>query len=494
LITACLFASCGLLETTNDDEYSGEKFWRQGNMQNVEAFTLSIYNSFRKATMTNCAFMTATGDFRLAPVTSGLGSGNDHNILNDLIANQLATTAGRGNGGWRQQEITRWNTFYEVVQSANILIEEVENVPGITPADMAAYKAEGVFMRNLAYFFMIRVFGDVPYYTNAYNAVSLPRTDMVTALKNCRTDLQTMLADDPNAQALPWTHESAGKAKVRASRGAALSLAMHINLWLAQFDKLNAPTYYTNVTLLGDELVNRNGGVYHLLPINQSSTIFAGRSAESLFDVVQDVGMNELFIVFGTFSDMVSYSHIDRTTPRVRYNADFMEQLFPEFEPDARSTTWFVFTSSFGRNIDEIIKFVNPATSSDSRLMSNSGNQIIFRYADAILLYAEAAAELNDDITALRLLNMIRSRAQANEINSAGQTLKDDIYWERCRELIGEGHYYYDLVRTGKAYDRNYCPNAISRTYFNAGAWTWPIHSDAQNQNTKMSLNNFWVN
>src|SRR5690606_41946360 len=87
-----------------------------------------------------------------------------------------------------------------------------------------------------------------------------------------------------------------------------------------------------------------------------------------------------------------------------------------------------------------MVKFLN-ADVSGTTPTSNSGNQIVFRYADALLLYAEALAELGtDDGKALEILNTVRERAGAPSRSSSGDDLKDDIYWERVRELIGEGH------------------------------------------------------
>lgn len=73
--------------------------------------------------------------------------------------------------------IYNWKQMYEVVQSANIMIEEVVNIQNITDREVESYRAECRFLRSLAYFFMVRLFGDVPYYTEAYFAKPLPRTD-----------------------------------------------------------------------------------------------------------------------------------------------------------------------------------------------------------------------------------------------------------------------------------------------------------------------------
>src|SRR5699024_1407441 len=109
----------------------------------------------------------------------------------------------------------------------------------------------------------------------------------------------------------------------------------------------------------------------------------------------------------------------------------------------------------------EMIKFLNPELSGEHPT-SNAGNQIVFRYADAILLYAEALAELGQDENKAReLLNIIRDRAGASLRTSSGEDLRDDIYWERVRELQGEGQYFFDLVRTGKLHDPKYCYHVI---------------------------------
>lgn len=74
------------------------------------------------------------------------------------------------------------------------------------------------------------MFGDVPYYTEAYFANPLPRTDKSVVLKNCLVDLQTFLDNDPEGKILRWRN---GNGSWRANRGSVLALMMHINMWLA---------------------------------------------------------------------------------------------------------------------------------------------------------------------------------------------------------------------------------------------------------------------
>lgn len=72
-----------------------------------------------------------------------------------------------------------------MVQKANILYYQLENVGSgiLSEADIKKYKAEAVFLRNLAYFFMVRVWGDVPYYTQAFHSTPSPRVNFVEVLQ-----------------------------------------------------------------------------------------------------------------------------------------------------------------------------------------------------------------------------------------------------------------------------------------------------------------------
>ncbi|KGO93714.1 RagB/SusD family nutrient uptake outer membrane protein [Flavobacterium subsaxonicum] len=89
----------------------------------------------------------------------------------------------------------------------------------------------------------------------------------------------------------------------------------------------------------------------------------------------------------------------------------------------------------------------------DSKL-TNPNNYRAIRYADVLLMAAEAYAHNGDDVNALLYLNMVRQRAfgDANHnIAATGAGLYTAIELERRRELMGEGHRFFDLVRTGRA-------------------------------------------
>jgi hypothetical protein len=74
------------------------------------------------------------------------------------------------------------------------------------------------------------------------------------------------------------------------------------------------------------------------------------------------------------------------------------------------------------------------------------------RYADVLLMAAEAYARAGNAATARGYLNMVRQRVSLQPVTSAsGDALLNSIYRERQKELATEGHRFFDLVRTGRA-------------------------------------------
>jgi hypothetical protein len=84
--------------------------------------------------------------------------------------------------------------------------------------------------------------------------------------------------------------------------------------------------------------------------------------------------------------------------------------------------------------------------------LTHPNNYRAMRYADVLLMAAEALNRggINDD-QARNYLNQVRERAGLEPVSSSGSQLLDDIYTDRRLELMGEGHRFFDLVRTGRA-------------------------------------------
>lgn len=472
------------------DNLSGNNYWQ--NQKDVEAFTTGIYNQFRENTLSSAYFPTA-GDLRCSPAigTSGLG----RNYITLIVYNQLNAliqTDDYFSEIFNYVGMTKWDNWYKMVQSANILYVQADKVEALTPSQSKQYRAEAVFLRNLAYFFMVRQFGDIPYYTKAYNQDPLPRMDMVKVLNNCIADMLAVKDD------LPWTYEDPSIVGIRAMKGSAIALLMHMNMWAAGFETGDKTKYYKAVDELGNEIMSANK--YELLPITRTKEIFKGRTKESLFEVLRSLNYGEYSngnYLYNTFTDMVlHYPHKpvkSITKSYIYYDSKFINKLYPTGEPDKRGEYWFDPKTIYATDGSwELLKFVNIFAEEGEDVLPDD-DLIVFRLPDAILLRAEAQAELGDDAGAMASANVVRKRAEADPFSGlSGKELKDAIWYERCRELMGEGHYYFDLVRTKKVMDREYCFHPISVENFKAGAWAWPIDKGALVNNPYMNLNDYW--
>src|SRR3546814_11283577 len=121
--------------------------------------------------------------------------------------------------------------YYQVIQSANILIKALEDgIEELSEAETKRYIAECVFIRSFTYFWMVRLYGDVVYYTDAYHSEPLPREDMVSVINKSIADMKAHKDD------LPWTYADPALRGVRASRGGDVALLLNLNRWNAGFD------------------------------------------------------------------------------------------------------------------------------------------------------------------------------------------------------------------------------------------------------------------
>ncbi|RWU05072.1 RagB/SusD family nutrient uptake outer membrane protein [Pedobacter chitinilyticus] len=494
------------------NKLSGNNFWT--SEKDAESFATDIHRLFRNATMSSVLF--AVGDERCAPIRGYSGANPYRHDFDYMAKNNLRLAiAARADGPprilnlpnaqllleWFQNNarydlIPNWTPFFRVIQSCNIMYKEIDLIPKseITDAKRNQYKAEAVFMRSMAYYFLVRLYGDVPYYKEAYQQDAMPRTNMVNIFNDCVTELKKVKDN------LPWTYTDPANRGVRAMRGGALALMMHMNMWNAGFDAGNAKKYYEETVAFGDE-IHELGVVkeraYRLLPIEQTYQIMFGRSQEGLYEIQlsdnygESTARNRFKFSVGLVNQIFAPAISDRNYTELTFYPAYMSKIYPETLTDKRKQVWFDANMYKTDGTAVFYKMFNKSATTQS----SDDNPIVFRLADTYLLQAEALAELGtDDTKAAELLNKIRTRAGADlyPADPGEGKLKDAIFWERCKELMGEGHYFYDLVRTKKILNPDYCYNPLTYSAFIAGAWTWPIDRAALTNNPYMTLNNYW--
>jgi hypothetical protein len=425
----------------------------------------------------------------------------------------------------------RWNNFYNGVARANILLANIDRIPAtqIDAARKARYVAEARFLRGVSLLWLTSLFGDVPMplkpLTDA-EARELTNTPAAAIYTQILADL------DAAAAALPTTYPAADYG--RATRGAALAYKARAGLYAGRFAEAAAAA---------KAVMDLN--VYSLVPNYASLFTYAGEaSAEVIFvrkyakTTVAQGQNNNIFGEHGppTNSGISSvvpirnlvdfYQSIDgrptSTSPLFNPNPD---SIYVRRDPRLAATILYpgapwdggVFDSRptstkaerlnlqldnvsvTGYNVRKYIAIEDKADRGNGGL-----DMILMRYADVLLMYAEAKFEAGqNDATALAALNQVRTRAGMPALTALTQA---DIRYERRAELAFEGLRMFDLRRwktaaavmpvpqiTGISYNSG--GNVVTATVpasarsFAARAYLWPIPQTELDLNKNLKQN-----
>lgn len=514
IITALItfvFANTGckkLLNVNPVTAMSANNFWK--TKDDVERFTAGAYLLLRNYTAMDGHTLLAIGDYRCTPWTL-TNVNNSNNYVNYFHANDMKSlvnsslTWAGSYGDFSQnydhfgfENMADWQFLYRVIASANTIIANINStdISDISDEERARYKAEAIFLRAITYFFIVRHWGDAPYQTDINDISAKPRLSQITIFKNCIADLTSVLEN------LPWTYPDPAKRGPRAMKGGALVLMMEMYMWMAGFDEGNANAYYQEVVKLSDRLTGEGAAYYQLLSLDNTKEIFKGGTQESLFEIGQDANFNEKFGNFATIANLTLRTPYKPavTNSSLYYNLVSLHQLYDEDfngSTDRRIDNWFERAYMYDATGNFVfLKFQNLYGSDNP-----NDNKIIFRYADAWLLRAEALEKLGDYGSAIQAVNVIRERAGATlftggeDVTNLGisMSLEDAIWWERERELMGENSLYYDLVRTKKIFSTRYTPYTMDYEDFTNGAWTYPIRSNVLSSNPQIKPNPYWL-
>jgi hypothetical protein len=365
--------------------------------------------------------------------------------------------------------LRRWDNFYRVIDNANLCIQ---NIPGIdfttdnSGSDPVVTKnnliGEAYFMRAFTYFYISRVWGDVPLViksVNAGDAVSTARTPQATVLAQCISDLKKAIP------LMQYGYVNSNSRAVRANRGSAFALLAHIYAW--QQD-------YQNCAAAADSVIKR--GNYQL--VDRSSTgylsIYKGQSTEGVFEIAQSASNEGSTAGIPFYTTKAPYNTLINGSAVFVMNTDHLNSLFAD-TTDLRLKNAFAFT---GTTDPICIKYSNfqYTQQNTNQIAVAYYNIIVFRLSDIILLRAEALAAIGQSGPAITLLNQIRTAAGIKPYSGTADELFEAIIDERGRELFLEGHRFYDLVRLARQKGiAEFGDTKISLSEFNRGKYYWPI-------------------
>ncbi|WP_439151923.1 RagB/SusD family nutrient uptake outer membrane protein [Winogradskyella sp.] len=350
-----------------------------------------------------------------------------------------------------------WSWMYAGVNRANYIMEfqDKTDFPG-----KEGVLAQARFLRAYYYFELVKWFGDVPFVVDRRlqfgDQFSIDRTPKAEIYEQIEADL--IFATDN----LPYVQAQTG----RVTKGAAQALLGKVYLYQEKFGE--------SATVLEDLIDN---GPYDLL--TDYSTMFENdneNNIESVFEVqytdIEGAGFGCLqcsegnvavgFNGIRTYNGPVFESGFSFNVPTQEVVDEFedgdnrLETAILDIEAwaadtGATYTEGFEHTGYYNR---KYISRQGDLNTGDANL-TNPNNYRAIRFADVLLMAAEALNRGGiSDTRAQNYLNRVRERAfgnSDNNVSATGAALTDAIYQERRVELVGEGHHFFDLVRTGRA-------------------------------------------
>jgi starch-binding outer membrane protein, SusD/RagB family len=368
------------------------------------------------------------------------------------------------------QDLLAWQSFYKVAGNATVLIntfKQIRNESNQSFIDQGI--AEARFIRGVAYFFIARTYGDAPIVADP---VALAGSGNYNVPRYLQKDVLRFALEDLKAAeaALPADPYQAGRVTKYSAMGMEAKLYLYEGVYDTAAIKANAVI---------------QSGKYSLYPDygQMFTTSKANNNSESLFALQWIAGG------YSYCNDIQAYAG-----PGLLMKPDFGTgyssvlptlDLLNAYEPGDKRKGWSImqqgyknpnwknsnfpngyeYDTTVGGGSDDAfhttnatrcnsLKYINgPANngspSDPTSAFGDAMNLYLLRYADVLLIYAEATLGTNtttSDGSALAAFNKVRNRAG---LASLASLTKQQILHERRVELAFEGDYWYDIQRQG---------------------------------------------
>lgn len=354
-----------------------------------------------------------------------------------------------------------YRTLYLGIRRTHLVLEFV---PMITMDETLKNRliAEARFLRGYFYSILVRAFGDVPMVTSSTTPNVLPRSSAEEIYQEIIFPDLEFAADN-----LPEKSEYDADDMGRVTSGA--SKALLARLYLYRKDFTNAEKYSTEVINSLEYRLDNDfaevfsvtgefgaGSVFEIGALPQGNLSLGGNQYANTQGVR---GTPNYGWGFARPSYQWIVTRIGDSDPRLEESIIFLNEVIDGIEivgdPITPDTTYTDDTETQILEIEAYNQKVYAGTSNEEQW---GHNRRLIRYADVLLMAAEALNENNKPIEALQYVNEVRSRARSGMpgilpdiITTDKDMLRNAIYDERGNELFMEGLRFWDLVRTDRA-------------------------------------------
>ncbi|HLL94563.1 MAG TPA: RagB/SusD family nutrient uptake outer membrane protein [Spirosoma sp.] len=441
-------ACSDFLEETDKSNFTVDNYFTRP--QHATSAVNSIYENLKT---------TTGGGFNGAPwmmleFATGLANTELGQAQNSIFVRNLVNTS--------DNEYSRvyWVSSYKGIGNANLVLAKV---PGIAMDEVAKKKAlgEARFLRAYYYYNLVRIFGKVPLITEPVELTSAT----LYPEQSSEESVYKLIVDDlimAEAAGLPFTDPSG-----RVSTGAVKSLLASVYLTMAGYPLQKGAEYFKKAADKANEVITAN-----------QYTLFT--TYDDLHNPARkNVGENIFMVQFATNiqpsnwqTSIIPYnqgiSAYSDQTGAIFANKEFVESYEKgDLRAQEKQFYYRTFTLSSDRNKTVDLGGYYIYKHFDTRAQLTTANSDlnwpILRYAEVLLIYAEAANEVSGPTPeALEAVNKIRRRAQLPDLASLSkEQLREAVWKERWYELSFENKTWFDMARLRKAF------NVTTKTFEN---------------------------
>lgn len=471
ILSMVLIGGCNSwLDIEPENELIKQEFWK--TREDVMSVLAATYDAFRETTIKSFLLGEVRADF--VSVAQGEFSEYAQIGKNDIS---------------RSNSKVGWGEYYNVINLANTLMyyapemQKVDN--SLSDEELQGIEAEMIFLRSLSYFYLVRLWKDVPL---VLSPTISDTVDFYLAKTDERIILDQIVEDLKYASQIAFTDELWGTPYYtgRANKLAIQALLADVMLWKED---------YNGCLSYCDSVINE--GSLSLASTNDWFDIYyPGNSPfESIFEIQYDDNIegqeNPMYytMLYNIGVDIPEIAYSTKSPKDLRYI-------------NGRGPIWKFFG-------------INESGKASARRSISSGterdaNFIYYRYTDILLIKAEALAELGSFDEAYELLNDVAERANLSSYN-VGYSIEEFrtiLLGERGREFALEGKRWFDILRfakkeqfqgkqilidilLGKAKDANEL--AIMKTkVIDTMSYYLPVHLEELQRNENLVQNPFY--
>lgn len=366
-----------------------------------------------------------------------------------------------------------YESAYRGINAANAVISNVPEIENMSSELRARFVAEASFLRALHYYHLVGVFGGVPLIQN--ETVDLadlqrPRTSEADLYEFLISDLEQAIQDLPLVTAY-------GSEWGRASKGAAQTLLAKVYLQRGSLNASNGimgerqiaqPEDFQRAAELAQQVIN--SGEYSLPgdATEQFTDLFfekstSGRNPEVIFADISDPALGighqlPSLTVSEVAGSSLAPNSWNQITSELPFYTSFDEEdlrkdvtFLTEFENEAGEMVAYNINDVKNDGVPEDSPgFKKYAKTAEGAGNTDDNHFVILRYADLLLMKAEAINEANNGPTAeaYDAINQVRNRAGLEPLSGLNYSgFREAVYTENRKELVAEGQGWFTLQR-----------------------------------------------